>query len=209
MDKVLPNLQNYVSLGYLFLLALGILHDVIYYSFLGINIMSYVAVPDILLSPIAYMMENWRMAVMVVVVSVGAYYFTQFVGKQQEKSLKKMEREGRLTEKIKKQNEKLASNITPFSFILLMILSMYLGAGIGGGSKRASQIEEGELKMRDLITFRNGRQQVARIVGQTSGFLFYVKDGGQEVTISPIQGNVKQIEDYKAPELEGESTNQK
>jgi len=48
-------IQDYFSLGYVYLLILGIFKDVIYYGFLGINILEYASVADVLLSPIMYL----------------------------------------------------------------------------------------------------------------------------------------------------------
>jgi len=46
-------IQDYLSIGYVFMLILGIFHETIYYKFLGVNILEYSSVLDVLISPIS------------------------------------------------------------------------------------------------------------------------------------------------------------
>ncbi|MEO0898759.1 MAG: hypothetical protein AAFY71_20270 [Bacteroidota bacterium] len=203
MEKLIHNIQIYVSVGYIYLLALGVIHDVMYYGFFGINIMSYVGVQDILVSPIAYMTENWRLPVAVVVLSVGIYFYGKFMAKKGIEKYHQLEREGKLTEKIKQRHEQISKAATPVTLIMLGVLSMYLGAGLGSGNKRSGLMEAGKLSMNQELTFMSGDKQVGRIIGQTTSYLFYVREGEKSVTVLPIQGNVMEIQDYDEPEESG------
>ncbi len=49
------SIQDYLSLGYLYLVVVGILFDAIFYGILGINIIHYSSILDVLLSPIAFL----------------------------------------------------------------------------------------------------------------------------------------------------------
>ena len=40
-DESKYGIQDYLSIGYVFLLVLGVLHETIYYKFLGVNILEY------------------------------------------------------------------------------------------------------------------------------------------------------------------------
>ncbi len=51
-NKVLV-LQDYLSIGYLFILVLGVVQETIYYKFLGVNILDYSSILDVLIRPIA------------------------------------------------------------------------------------------------------------------------------------------------------------
>ena len=50
-------LQDYLSFGYLYLLLLGIVSESIYYGLLGVSVLSYSDVLDVLLSPLTQL-EN-------------------------------------------------------------------------------------------------------------------------------------------------------
>jgi len=43
------SIQDYLSLGYLYLLILGIFKDAVFYGYLGVNFINYASVQDILL----------------------------------------------------------------------------------------------------------------------------------------------------------------
>lgn len=50
--------QDLLSLGYVYLLILGLARDTIYYGFLDVNILSYSSIGDILISPLAYLTRH-------------------------------------------------------------------------------------------------------------------------------------------------------
>jgi hypothetical protein len=56
--KNLENLQTYLPLGYLYLVILGIIKESIHFFQLGINILKYSTLMDVLLSPIADLMSH-------------------------------------------------------------------------------------------------------------------------------------------------------
>jgi len=46
------SIQDYLSLGYIYLLLLGICRELIFYGMMDINIFSYSSVLDVMLSPL-------------------------------------------------------------------------------------------------------------------------------------------------------------
>ncbi len=74
-----------------------------------------------------------------------------------------------------------------------MILSMFLGFGLGRGSKVSSRIKSGEIKLTHQIIFTDESSKNIKIVGQNSSYIFYVVENEKEVTISPIVQNIKEI----------------
>jgi len=70
-------LQEYLSMGYVYLIILGIISDVIYFHFFGINILKYAAISDILISPISILVKDIRVLVSVVII-VGLGYVIMF-----------------------------------------------------------------------------------------------------------------------------------
>jgi len=64
------NIQDYLSIGYVILLILGVFHETIYYKFLGINILEYSSVLDVLISPISVISGDLFLG-LVVILCVG------------------------------------------------------------------------------------------------------------------------------------------
>jgi len=58
--------QEYLSLGYRYLILLGIIGDVIYFKFLTINILSYSAVSDVLMPTVNTLFQDFRVLLMVI-----------------------------------------------------------------------------------------------------------------------------------------------
>ena len=56
------NLQDYLSLGYVYLLVLGVFNQAIYYKFLNINILEYSSILDVLISPISIITGDLKIA---------------------------------------------------------------------------------------------------------------------------------------------------
>jgi hypothetical protein len=56
--KNLENLQSYLPLGYLYLVILGIIKETVHFYQLGINILKYSTLMDILIGPIADLMSH-------------------------------------------------------------------------------------------------------------------------------------------------------
>ena len=54
----IKEIQGIVTLGYIYLILMGILNESLYYNQLGVNILNYSDVLDILISPIAKMTSS-------------------------------------------------------------------------------------------------------------------------------------------------------
>ena len=67
-------IQEYLSLGYLYLLILGVISDAIYYQFLHINILHYTTVLDVLLSPIARITSHLLIPLIIVLGTFFTYF---------------------------------------------------------------------------------------------------------------------------------------
>lgn len=68
---------------------------------------------------------------------------------------------------------------------------------IGRGQKTKRIIEENDIKLSHLITFEDGEQQKIKMLGKNSLYLFYVTEGQEEISIAPIDGNNKMIQNLK------------
>ncbi len=195
--------QDYLSIGYVFLLILGVFHETIYYKFIGVNILEYSSVLDVLISPISVIIGNLYLGLAVVVcVGIGIGYtkllpiYYKWLGK------KKKYQAGKNKEKLEQTSAKIKSKNFAVVMIVLYVFSMFIGLGVGRGSKTLSRIEEGDIKPTHELTFEDGGQHKIKMLGKNSLNVFYIIIGETEVSISPIEGNIKVIKKLKKEEKE-------
>src|SRR4051812_31400852 len=72
--KFSDDIQKLLPLGYLFLVIMGILKESFFYYQLGINILKYSAIMDILISPIAEFTSNPIILMAILFLFVSHYY---------------------------------------------------------------------------------------------------------------------------------------
>ena len=197
-DKVFNSdrsIQDYLSMGYLYLLILGITSDSIYYSLIGVNILSYSSVLDVLLSPIVYLTRSLSFPAIILLIPAIAFFMINLARKKYLRDREKPEFQAKNDiEKLDKsfsQSQMMKSLIILSAFI---IFSAYLGYGLGGGTKIKEGLESGSLSMSHNITFMDGNIVPVRLIGHNSSYVFYVKEGNKMVSVTPVSGNVRVIE---------------
>ncbi len=189
-------LQEYLSLGYIYLIILGIISDVIYFNFFGINILKYAAISDILISPISTLVKDIRVLI-TVVVFIGLAYLFMFKAMpifHLKNKQKGWYRKIQDVEKMDKYYGDVGSNnIKKAGFLLFFLFSMFLGMGIGSGTAISNKIKNGNIKLDHTIIFSDNISKQVKMIGQNSGYLFYVTEGQKKVSITPM-GQVKEIQ---------------
>lgn len=171
------NLQEYLSLGYLYLILLGIVGDVIFYKFLGINILHYASLSDVLISPITILVNDFRVFVLMLGFVVAAFFYiskNKNLAKTTDSSLDK-------------------TLWTAVILSSLLLVGFRFGAGLGVKNK----IEKGEIEQSHNLKFSDDSSQRVKIIGQNSAYIFYVAEGQREISIVPIGGNIKEIKTLK------------
>lgn len=186
-NNQVKTLTDYLPFGYLYLLVLGIASDSIYYGMLGINIMSYSSILDVLLSPIASLTSNLVFPIVVIGMPLLNYFYLKFAL-------------ARMTRNPKHRPSRLAS--LPFNtlwlfFSGLVIFSAYIGYGIGAGQIVKKKLREKTLTADHIITYTNNDYQSVRKIGNNSGYVFYIEEGKDIVSVSPIPYNIKKIEEKR------------
>ena len=106
-------------------------------------------------------------------------------------------------DKLDKKYERPPSFDQILKMLVFMIIAMYLGIGIGRGTKTSSKIKEGTLKSDHILFFSSNDKREVSIVGQNSLYLFYVEKGDNILTISPIEQNIKKIIKIKVDDDNG------
>lgn len=186
------SIQDYLSLGYIYLLVLGISREVIFYGFLDVNILSYSNVLDVLLSPIVILTSKLKVLLGLIVFAVLIY----FLGKRQTK--KKLDDNSISdSERIEIKNEALQGTL----FLLALgVFAFFIGTGIGSGFKHSGELKKVEFEASHNITFLPSEEVKVKLIGNNSQYIFYVMENEKHVTISPIEGNVKSIEKFYSEE---------
>ncbi len=196
-------IQEYLSIGYVFIVILGIISDVIYYSFLGINIMNYTTILDILITPISILSSNLVIfLVFVVFITLAYFYYVSFIPwfhfKYRDKAwYGKFNKVEKLDEKFSAENQNTLDRIRLVAFL---VFSMYIGFGIGRGSAVSSRIENNELKIDHIVTFEDNQTKKVSVLGQNTQYIFYIQEGEDQIKIAPIIENVKTIQKIKKEE---------
>jgi hypothetical protein len=184
-------LQEYLSLGYIYLVILGIVIDVIYFKFFGINILNYSSISDILMAPINTIVNDVKVLVIsILIVGVG-FFIVPFLNKSnnlKKAPQKSNEESGSSDEKDVPNNKN--NGLIP---ILLLFPLFVIGLKIGAGSATKSRIENGTFVANHSITFSDNSVKRVKVLGQNSGYVIFVVEGQKELSIVPISGNIKEI----------------
>ncbi len=179
-------------MGYLFLLLLGILSDSIFYSHLDINILSYVTIVDIILSPINYLAKG--VLFMLVIVVFPAVFLLLIT--YQERRFRKKQKANSSDQGFSALGIKSASPnfwIVKVAAPAIMVLAAYIGHAFGSGTKIQERIRSGDFTADHVVTFLDDEQLRIKRIGQNSQYLFYVLEGEDKVQVSPIPGTIKSL----------------
>lgn len=189
------SLQEYLSLGYLFLVVLGVIIESVFYGLFGLPYLQYTSILDILISPISLLADNWILLIAFISFLLLFLYFfkkSPFIHEKNKhkKWYKKLYNVEKLDEKYNEQSN------NPNSILLLMlyiIFAILIGFRVGMGGKYKNLLKNGSFKSNYTLTFKNDKQINVKKIGQNSLFIFYVEEGEKVVTATPILENIKQI----------------
>ena len=184
-------IQEYLSVGYIFLIVLGLVSETIFYRFLGVDYLQYISITDTILSPISLLANNWSLSVILMICSTFLYFYIKNSDKINEK-LKKIKwlkkRVGSKTNGVEYNNK------SAFIFsVLFMISSLLIGFRLGMGIKYRGHLLDGKLENNITLVFKDNSQLKVSQIGQNSAYIFYVEEGNKYVTVTPILENIKQI----------------
>jgi hypothetical protein len=182
-------IQDYITLGYLYLVILGVVNIVIYYTGFNINIFDYIAITDILLAPINMLFLNYKETAVIIIVIWIISYLLKFVFLGINK----------LTEKIADEFSKPLKKIVYQPMIVFIILFSYkfLVLSMDMAHRVSSKVKNKTYKLDTTLTFVDNTKKDVCVIATTSMYLFYVEKGEDVVTIVPIVGNVRAVKEIK------------
>jgi hypothetical protein len=182
-------LQDYLSLGYLFLILLGLLDNLIYFETLGINILNYTSISDILITPLSTVFGNYKITFFIIVALIVFYYITKYMIKAI------MERGRKMAESKNEEFKEVA--FEPFTAIIYLFVCLFLGINLGSTRKVKSNIESGNFTANKTIILNDNTQKDVYIVGHNSTYLFFVEKNSKDIQVMPISGNVKMMKNIR------------
>lgn len=174
---------------------MGILNETLYYNQIGVDILNYSSILDVLISPISRLTSSISRLIIFIIIVFFAFKLPNVLVKNKDKNwFKKLIKfDTELT-----KDEIKSSLLKTFLFIIAIgLFGFYVGSGIGKGFRISEKIKKGEIEFNDQIKFINGDESDVEIVGTNSMYLFYLEKDNKSVQITPISGIIKSIEKNK------------
>jgi len=197
-EKSNLGIQDYLSIGYIYLLILGVFHETIYYKFLDVNILEYSSVLDVLISPVSVISSDLRLAVVLSFAVVLAYVLKYLLPYQYRYLAKKDKyQSGKYKIKLEKAIREHKSSRSTIVLIAFMLFSVFIGMGFGRGMKTKRIINEEKIEYTHELIFEDNQSEKIKMLGKNSLYVFYVTEDKGDVLISPIEGNIKTIKKMK------------
>lgn len=188
--------QETLSLGYIYLLILGIIHNAIYYNSVDVNYLEYSSVLDVLISPISVITSSFKsLFVFIAIIIIGLVYLKLIIPllvKWRRKQIKYQS--GKNLKKINGLDSLSKNNYALLFIIGLFVFGFFIGLGYGRGTKNKKAIANNNIENNYKIDFVNGKSIEAKLIGKNSLNVFYIKKGDTTVSISPIEGNVMKLQ---------------
>ncbi len=187
------NLQDYLSLGYLYLLFVGIVSDSVYYHFFEIAILSYSSVLDVLLSPLTYLEKEPTLFVTIMFVVVAASLTIWWQRRRHARlSTESWYREKLGVERLARTQRQL--DTVQFVVPMIVVFASYLGYAAGAGRALSADMKEGSLRMSHVVTIADGQRDTVRVIGSNTQFVFYVSDGERIPIIAPLGDGIRALQ---------------
>jgi len=193
--KLSEYLQKFLPFGYLFLVILGILKESVFYYQMGVNILKYSSIMDILISPIADLTSH-------PIVLLGCLLYLLFLylalylfptKNYQKNWVRKVagaaHPEAEITAEVVSLRFAKIFSVT----VAIGLFSFFLGIGLGNGLKISKRIASNNIQYDHVLTYGSDDNKKIYLIGLNSENYFYLEEGNNNIKISPV-GAVKTIE---------------
>ena len=199
--KYLEKIQTLLPLGYLYLIVLGLLKESLLYYPLGINILNYSSITDILISPIADLVSKVELIIALIIICLILYGIQTFLFSYRNSrwSQKILHRFELAPETSKKEMQKVLFPV----FVLLIaieLLSLFVGYGLAGGKMLSKKIINSDYTYNYKLNFNSGKSEDIYVFDSNSSFYFYVTKGSSNIKIVPV-ASINTIEMIDNPKL--------
>jgi hypothetical protein len=192
--KNIDKIQNLLPLGYLFLILLGIAKESIFYYQLGINIIKYSSIMDILISPIAAITSHPVFFITILVLFIFAFKLPQILLKNEDKKRlhklfgsKNIKTEASEAERIDYYN-----NIA-IEFLSFFLISIFLGYGFADGKSISEKIKNNKISYDYKLNYSEDKSENIYLIGSNTAYYFYLTEGSSTINIAPV-GSIRNLE---------------
>jgi hypothetical protein len=179
------SIQDYITLGYLYLVILGIINIVIYYSSFEINIFDYISITDILLAPVNMLFLSYEFTAMVIIAVGILSYLSKFLAIGVNYILEKWA--------IKFNYPIRSVAFSPVLVFIILFSYVFLVLSVDMAESVKQRVDNKAFKPNTILTLSDNAQKNVKVIATTSMYIFYVELGENIVNIMPISGNVKSI----------------
>lgn len=172
---------------------MGILKESVFYYQIGINILKYSTIMDILISPIATLTANPLVLIALIVLVLFSYGFPSLLSQQNHK--KWAQKLSGLKNKEELSSEEIGNHFTKIfiRLLALIVLSFFVGIGVGEGLGLTKKIVNDKLEYDRKLNYSSGESELIYLIGSNSLYYFYLSKGNKAIKIAPI-GAIKNIE---------------
>ncbi|MDM1556896.1 hypothetical protein PYS58_21015 [Chryseobacterium indologenes] len=193
--KFSEGIQRSLPFGYLFLVVMGILKESVFYYQIGINILKYSTIMDILISPIATLTSHPVILIALVIIIVFSFAFPSYLSKQSNQNKKWAQKMAALKDHENMSKEAVENHFTNMfvRFTAMMLLSFFVGIGWGEGMALTKRIKEKSLKYDYTLNYGDGNHEQIYLIGSNSMYYIYLIKGNNTIKIAPV-GSIKNIE---------------
>jgi len=193
--KYSEGIQRSLPFGYLFLVIMGILKESVFYYQIGINILKYSTIMDILISPIATLTAHPVILIALIIIVVFSFAFPSFLSKQANKDKKWALKMASLKEHKTMTKEAIENHFTNMfvRFLAMMLLSFFVGIGWGEGLGLTRKIRENKLKYDYKLNYGDDNSDLVHLIGSNSMYYIYLAKGNKTIKIAPVS-SIKSIE---------------
>lgn len=189
------NIQEYLSIGYLYLVILGVLSDSIFYGILGFPIIDYMSILDALISPVNLLTRDYRITLPIAILFALLYFYTTKWAPMLHEKLRDKRWYRKITniDRADKRFEQLKDKKNLFWSILFMFGLVFLSLRLGMAVGTKSRLLEKSQKPNYSLTFKDDSIVDIRKIGQNSTYIFYLEKGKTDIIATPVLDNVKKI----------------
>lgn len=191
--KISDDIQKLLPFGYLFLVVMGILKECFFHYQLGINILKYSTLMDILISPIATFTSNPLVLIAILTLFCFHYYLPSLLVKYHNRKFVKKVLELKNTDNYTEEETISYFNSISIRTLAAVLSSIFLGYGLAGGYFTANKIRNNKEVCNFRINYTSGESEEIYLINTNSLYYFYTAKGSKIIKITPL-ATVKNIE---------------
>jgi len=191
--KFSDDIEKLLPLGYIFLVIMGILKDSFFYYQLGINILKYSTIMDILMSPIAEFTSNPIILTAIILLFGLHYYLPSLLLKYNNIKFIQKAFELKPTESLSINETKSYFNSIAIKSLAIFLCSFFLGYGVAGGYFTSKKIKNNKIKYNYKLNYNSGESEEIYLINTNSLYYFYISKGSKTIEIAPL-ASIKNIE---------------